>query len=158
MRCGILGFKFSDVTGAADLDFGSDGHFNDLEDAVNPLQKDDPPFVLQEVRTVNLRSVSTARLMTTSMVLTTEFSSCNCENLVQGGLQFTNTAPDFSTGMIVEVFLDVISAVGGWARHGFRAFGDVRDVRRHFGGRGSRGRRGSAKHWSVYARRQGTCI
>ena len=72
-----LGFKFSDVTGAADLDFGSDGHFNDLEDAVNPLQKDDPPFVLQEVRTVNLRSVSTVRLMTTSMVLTTEFSSCN---------------------------------------------------------------------------------
>ena len=34
-----LGFKFSDVAGAADLDFGSDGHFNDLEDTVNPLQK-----------------------------------------------------------------------------------------------------------------------
>ena len=34
-------FKLSDFTRAADLDYGSESYFNDLEDSINPLQNHD---------------------------------------------------------------------------------------------------------------------
>ena len=36
-----LSIKLIDVTRAADLDYGSESYFNDLEDSINPLQNHD---------------------------------------------------------------------------------------------------------------------
>ena len=68
-----LDFEFSDVTGAADWDFGSDGHFNVIEDAINPLQDATlfRRFGFKVCRAIRFRSHGCAALALTM------FSSCS---------------------------------------------------------------------------------